>query len=115
MSVNPREDYERWPEVRLRRDMRLHREVVLSRQIDLMPQALAGDVGAQKELADLSELARSFTAMVRGVFSHAVDQEMANRRRRAAGHSGRLPAALPAAGVWMLDSNHVLRPMTSTT
>lgn len=90
-------EYERRPEVRMQRDMRLHREIILTRQTDLVPAALAGDLAAQDEMAGLSELARSFTATVRGVFAHAVDQKLADRRRRAAERGGRLPAAPPPA------------------
>lgn len=103
---NVRDQYERRPEVRFARDLRLHREVILSRQTDLMPAALAGDLAAHKEMMGLSELSRSFSATVRGVFGHVLDQELADRHRRAAEHAGRARTVDPWAG--MLNDNGVL-------
>lgn len=94
----------------MQRDMRLHREVVLTRQVELMPVALAGDSAAQKEIVGLSELARSFTATMRDAFGSVFTRQIEDRRRRAAELSGRAPV-VPQAGradwVWVLNERSV--------
>lgn len=108
MAVNYREQYERRPEVRFAQDMRLHREVILSRQTDLMPQALAGDAAAQKEMAGLSELARSFSSTMHDVFRPVMRQQIADRQRRGAEHARRASAVpRPAEWTWALNDEWV--------
>jgi hypothetical protein len=92
-----RAEYERRPEVRMQRDMRLHREVILSRQTDLMPQALAGDAAAHKEMMGLSDLSRTFSATMRDAFEPVIARQLEDRRRRAAEHARRVPAVPPPA------------------
>lgn len=115
MSENPREAYERRPEVRFARDMRLHQEVILSRQTDLVPLALAGDTAAQKELMGLSELSRSFSATARAVFAPVLNQQLVDRQRRAAEHANR-PPMLPTGwtGTWALNEHQVLTPFIAS-
>ena len=95
--MNPREAYEALPMVQAQRDLCLHRRVVLARQTDLVPLALAGDAAAQDELMGLSELTRSISATTHALFGHITAQAYADRWRHAAERGANVPNATPPA------------------